>query len=248
MGSLFKPKYPPAGMSYKHASAAGLLKESAVFWIKYRANGRPVRESSESEKESVAKSLLKRREGAAEEGRAIIPRADRVTIGELLDELKQEYEANARKSVERLGFSLARLRPFFGHYRATRLTSADVTRYRIAQRKEAGAAERDDQPGARHPRPHVRARPEEPRALARADRREAPTSTTSAGGSSSASSPRPCGRSCPSRSARRHVRPPRGGGPLRGPPAHRGARSTSGPARCAWSPARRRTTTADVPA
>ena len=139
MGSLFKPKYPPAGMSYKHASAAGLLKESAVFWIKYRANGRPVRESSESEKESVAKSLLKRREGAAEEGRAIIPRADRVTIGELLDELKQEYEANARKSVERLGFSLARLRPFFGHYRATRLTSADVTRYKVARQGEGAA-------------------------------------------------------------------------------------------------------------
>jgi len=139
MGSLFKPKYPPAGMTYKDASAGGLLKESAVWWVKYRANGRLMRESSESEKESVAKGLLKRRDGAAEEGRAIIPRADRVTVGELLDELKQEYEANARKSIERLGFSLARLRPFFGHLRASRLTSADVTRYKT-QRQAEGVA------------------------------------------------------------------------------------------------------------
>jgi len=139
MGSLFKPKYPPAGMSYKDASAAGLLKESSVWWLKYRANGRLMRESTETEKEQEAKCLLKRREGAAEEGRVIIPRADRVTVGVLLDELKQEYETNERRSIERLGFSLARLRPFFGHLRASRLTSADVTRYKAQRQAESAA-------------------------------------------------------------------------------------------------------------
>ena len=42
-------------MTYKDAAAAGLLKESAVWWIKYRANGKLMRESSETEKEQEAR-------------------------------------------------------------------------------------------------------------------------------------------------------------------------------------------------
>src|SRR5206468_346930 len=123
-------------MSYKDAAAAGMLRQSEIWWIKYRQNGRTVRESSESEKESQAKKLLRQREGAVVEGRMVIPRSDRVTVGVLLDELKQEYETNERRSVQRLGFCLARLRPFFGHLRAARLTSADVTRYKAARQAE----------------------------------------------------------------------------------------------------------------
>jgi integrase len=130
MGSLFRPKY---------RTADGTLKESTVWWLKYRASGRLVRESSETEKETEAKRLLRLREGAAEEGRAIVPRADKVTVGELLDELREEYTANARRSIKRLGFSIARLQPFFGHHRATRLTGADITRYQT-QRQSEGAA------------------------------------------------------------------------------------------------------------
>jgi integrase len=139
MGSLFKPKYPPAGMTYSAAKAAGLLKESAVWWVKYRANGRLMRESTETEKEQEAKRFLRKREGAAEEGRAIIPRADRVTVAELLTELKAEYAANERRSATRLAFSIQRLEPFFGHRRTTHLTSADITRYKT-QRQGEGAA------------------------------------------------------------------------------------------------------------
>jgi integrase len=131
MGSLFRPKY---------RAADGTLKESAVIWLKYRdALGVLRRESSETEKEQEAKRLLKQREGAAVEGRVVIPRADKVTVAELLDELKQEYTANARRSIRRLGFSIQRLTPFFGHLRAARLTSADVTRYKT-QRQGEGAA------------------------------------------------------------------------------------------------------------
>ncbi|HXC65941.1 MAG TPA: hypothetical protein VN638_00895 [Nitrospiraceae bacterium] len=42
-----------------------IYKRGQVFWIKCYVNGRPVRESSESQKEGVAKSLLKEREGRA---------------------------------------------------------------------------------------------------------------------------------------------------------------------------------------
>lgn len=94
---------------------------------------------SETTKEQEAKRILKQREGAAVVGRVIMPRADKVTVGELLDELKQEYVANQRRSGRRLEFSIQRLTPFFGPLRAMRLTAADVTRYK-AQRHSEGAA------------------------------------------------------------------------------------------------------------
>jgi integrase len=131
MGSIYRPKY---------RASDGTVRESAVWWLKYR-DARNVlrRESAETEKEQEAKRLLKRREGAAVEGRVIVPRADRVTSAELLEELKQEYAANQRRSARRLGFSIRRLTPFFGHVRAMHLTSADVTRYK-AQRQSEGVA------------------------------------------------------------------------------------------------------------
>ena len=74
-------------------------------------------------KEGDAKSLLKLREGAADEGRPVIPRVEKVTVGELPDGLKAEYEANGRRSLHRLTFSLAHLRPVFGSRRAVHVTS-----------------------------------------------------------------------------------------------------------------------------
>jgi integrase len=62
-----------------------------------------------------------------------------VTVKELLEELKQEYAANQRRSAERLKFSIQRLEPIFGPMRAMRLTAADVTRYKT-QRQGGGAA------------------------------------------------------------------------------------------------------------
>jgi hypothetical protein len=48
----------------------------------------------------------------------VIPRVEKITVGELLDGLKAEYEANGRRSLDRLTFSLAHLRPVFGARRA----------------------------------------------------------------------------------------------------------------------------------
>ena len=69
MGSLYRPKY---------RAADGTLKESAVIWLKYRdALGVLRRESSETVKEQEARRLLKQREGAAVEGRVVIPEPTR---------------------------------------------------------------------------------------------------------------------------------------------------------------------------
>ena len=62
-----------------------------------------------------------------------------MTIAELAENLKADYQANGRKSVDRLEFSLAHLLPVFGPRKAIALTNADVTAYRV-QRQAAGAA------------------------------------------------------------------------------------------------------------
>jgi integrase len=131
MGSLYRPKY---------RAADGALKESAIIWMKYRdALGVLRREASQTDKPQEARRLLKQREGASVEGRLVVPRADRVTVAELAENLRADYKAHGRKSADRLEFSLAHLLPVFGPRKAITLSNADVTAYRV-QRQTAGAA------------------------------------------------------------------------------------------------------------
>ena len=58
------------------------------------------RESSDTDKEQEARRLLKQREAAAVEGRVIAPRVDKITVAELAEDLKTEYRANGRKSLD----------------------------------------------------------------------------------------------------------------------------------------------------
>jgi integrase len=67
------------------------------------------------------------------EGRVVVPRADRITVAALAEDLRADYQANGRRSADRLEYSLAHLLPVFGTRPAMQVTSADVTRYR-AQR------------------------------------------------------------------------------------------------------------------
>jgi len=60
-----------------------ISKRGEVWWIKYYRNGIPVRESSGSDKEGAAKSLLRTREGDIERGVPVTPRTNRVLLSEL---------------------------------------------------------------------------------------------------------------------------------------------------------------------
>ena len=142
MGSLYRPKY---------RAADGTLRESAIIWLKYRdALGVLRRESSETTKEQVARRLLKQREGAAVEGRVIAPRVDKISVAELAEDLKIEYRANGRKSLDRIVDAIQHLlhTPFqsdsagsrcVGPLPAVKVVSADVTAY-TAKRQAEGAA------------------------------------------------------------------------------------------------------------
>ncbi len=130
MGSLFCPTF---------RARDGTLRESRIWWIKYRVNGRVIRESSGTSKEAEARKLLRQREGTAAEGRPVLPGVERVTIADLAEDLRHDYRANGRRSLRRIEFNLRHLLPFFGAMRAVHATRADVTAY-VAKRQADGAA------------------------------------------------------------------------------------------------------------
>src|SRR5512139_1807803 len=106
MGMIYKRKYKRAD---------GTIAESAVWWIKYYRNGIPMRESTESDKESVAKNLLKQREGDIVRGVPITPQTNRCTVGELLDDVLNDYTVNAKRSLETVRHYIeGSVRQYFG--------------------------------------------------------------------------------------------------------------------------------------
>src|SRR2546427_107789 len=124
----------------KWKAADGTVKTSPIWWIKYYRDGKPIRESSESEKESDAKKILKLREGDIVKGLPILPRVDRIRFQELVEDLLNEYRNNNRKSLDdtERRFQL-HLTPFFAGRRAASITTADVRKF-IAQRQAGGAS------------------------------------------------------------------------------------------------------------
>ncbi len=118
--------------------------------MKYRVNGHLICESTGTTKEREAKRLLARRMGAAAEGRPVTPRADKIRLSELAEDLLNDYRANERPSLDRVGYSLKHLLPFFGATQtvvedkprwvggkfATTLTTADVNGYIAHRQKE----------------------------------------------------------------------------------------------------------------
>jgi integrase len=130
----------PATTEPKPTLPPGLYRRGNSIWMKvYLPDGRIIRESCKTDRVGVARRLLDQRKGARASGMPILPRADRVTLGELFDELVTEYKTNQRRSLERLGNSLAHLRPVFAVRRAQSVTAAEVRTY-VDERLEAEAA------------------------------------------------------------------------------------------------------------
>jgi hypothetical protein len=87
MGSIYKRRWK---------DVKGHLHESEFWWIKYYKDGKPIRESSESTKESDAKKLLKLREADAIKGVPLTPRINRVAFKELTDDVN-DFKMNGKK-------------------------------------------------------------------------------------------------------------------------------------------------------
>ena len=70
MGSIYKRKHKG--------------KEGNTWWIKYYHNGKPIFESTHSDKKMVARELLKQREGDISQGKVPGVYFDKITFDDLV--------------------------------------------------------------------------------------------------------------------------------------------------------------------
>ena len=105
-------------------------KRSPYLWIKYYQHGRPVRESTGTKNEVVARRMLRAREGDVERGIPIDPKVGLVTFHEAAEDMLNDYKANRKRTYvdakRRINKHLA---PFFGNSsgRHGRFGSSDAT-------------------------------------------------------------------------------------------------------------------------
>lgn len=112
---------------------------AALWWMKYYSNGKAVRESTGTEKETEARRVLKDREGKVATGQPILPRVDRIRYAEAAKDLRQHYHTTGSRDLEEAEYRLAHLDAFFGPYRLTRIGPAEATAY-VQQRQAEQAS------------------------------------------------------------------------------------------------------------
>ena len=130
MGYLYRPKLK------------GSTKEDPrfgrIWWVKYYVNGRPIRESTGTEKETEAKRFLKVREGRVAMGQPVLRRMDRIRYEEAAEDLRKHYQTTGRRSPQEAEIRLKHLDRFFCHARLASIDHATITRY-VETRQQAGA-------------------------------------------------------------------------------------------------------------
>lgn len=113
-----------------------IYKRGDTWWIKYYRNGKPFRESSQSDKKMVAKKLLDRREGAIAQGKAPGIQFEKATFEELSDAFLQDYKINEKKSLVRAERSANHLSAFFKGYKAQNITTPVINSYVLSRLEE----------------------------------------------------------------------------------------------------------------
>lgn len=130
------------GMLYrkKHRGPDGAWKQSALWTIRYRRNGKQFQEATGTAAKTKARDLLALREGDIKRGMPVDPAHYRITFDEAMDAVVADYIANGKRSLDDVRTRIARhLTPFFGGRRLTAITTDSADQYRIA-RMAAGAA------------------------------------------------------------------------------------------------------------
>ena len=131
MGSLYKRRVRGSDNN---------MRELPTIWIKYYQGGRAVRESTGTRKQTVARRILRAREGDVERGVPIVPRMGKITFEDAATDLLNDYQINGKRShghVKRR-IDLA-LKPAFKGKRLLSITTSEIRAY-VATRQEAGAA------------------------------------------------------------------------------------------------------------
>ena len=116
-----------------------IFRRGSVYWIAYHHRGIEHRESSNSENDSQARKLLKKRIGEAVSGHLLAGREERLTFDDLAQTLLTDYQINERRSARSIRLSISHLRHFFGSDRAIDITTDRIKKY-VANRQNEGAA------------------------------------------------------------------------------------------------------------
>lgn len=121
------------GMIYqkKRKKPDGSIYVEPVLWIKYYANGKVHRESTGSDEMSHAEKMLRDREKRKDDGEDFTPKSIKAKVGALLDNLIIWHKNNKKKSAEIVEFRIDKhLRPYFGDRKASKITAADIEKYK----------------------------------------------------------------------------------------------------------------------
>jgi hypothetical protein len=104
-----------------------LRKRSPYLWIKYYQHGRAVRESTGTTNPTVARRMLRAREGDVEHGIRVDPKVGRITFDEAAKDVLNDYKANHKRTYvdtkRRIDEHMA---PFFGNKRMSSITTSDI--------------------------------------------------------------------------------------------------------------------------
>ncbi len=141
MGYLYRPQIKKGSLpdGVKRCSDASHGKDDTCpgcgaqfgphWWAKYYQGRRAIRENTHTGKITEAQRWLKAREGKVAAGERVNPRADRIMVGEILDDLLVDYRTNDKRNLDGVTRIVRRLKKAVGHLRAHNLTTADVRAY-----------------------------------------------------------------------------------------------------------------------
>ncbi len=122
----------------------GIYLRGGVWWVRYSHNGREIRESTKSPKQSVAERHLKKRLDQIATHRFIGPKEEKCSVSDLLDAVLTDHTNNKRRAVATLTGRIETLKRELGTWRAVDLRGSDVAAY--TARRLAGKSKRGTPP------------------------------------------------------------------------------------------------------
>jgi integrase len=126
-------------MPRKMDNSGSIYRRGRIWWVRIQVNGRSVFESSKSAEKDDAVKLRDKMLGKRLRGELTGGTPDKVTIGELLDDVVKSDIAESTRYIWKKVVEKS-IRPFFGTLKALRLTTDKMDAYR-ATRKADGVTD-----------------------------------------------------------------------------------------------------------
>ena len=121
MGTIYKKRWKD--------KKTGQVYESHTLWIKYYRQGKAYRESTKTDKKTVAAMLLKQREGDISQGKVPGIYFDKVLFDDLAKDFPTDYRNNNRDTLQKAERSVRYLGESFGGVRVTNISTDKINLY-----------------------------------------------------------------------------------------------------------------------